>query len=236
MTHILPETIIKAFSFNNHEISINRVKDLDKLVDQIDDTLFSEDERLPYWAELWPSAIGLSRYIAANKKIVEKKAVLELGCGLGLTSLLLSVSNPSSLLITDYEQDALDFLARNFKLNNFPVPKLKILDWRTPALNQKFDVIITSDVLYEKRFFSPLVELLDNYLLPEGVVYLAEPNRPIAEPFFDLLKERNFTFDKVIENVLQDGQNIRVNIYQIRSAVPGHTDGIIQSAPKLHSK
>ena len=103
-------------------------------------------------------------------------------------------------------------------------------------LNQKFDVIVASDVAYEKRFFEPLTELFVNYLLPKGAIYLAEPNRPIADSFFNMLKQRNFIYDKTIQNVVQDGQNIQVNIHKIQSAVPDLTIGIIQSASTLHSK
>jgi predicted nicotinamide N-methyase len=34
------------------------------------------DERIPYWAELWPSAVGLAMYLTANKKLVSGKSAL----------------------------------------------------------------------------------------------------------------------------------------------------------------
>jgi len=72
---------------------------------------------MPYWAELWPSAIGLARYIKRNPQLLQGKTVLELGCGLGLTSMAIAACEPGQLLVTDYEQDALDLTRKNFELN-----------------------------------------------------------------------------------------------------------------------
>ncbi len=213
------ETIEQSFVFSGSRFKIKRVKNLDELVDQIDDELFTEDERLPYWAELWPSAIGFSRFITGHKELIQNKSVLELGCGLGLTSLVLAAQEPASLLVTDYEREALQLTAENFQLNDFKLPNLQETDWRTAELNQKFDVISASDVLYEKRFFEPLLRMFNKHLTPEGIVLLAEPGRPIAEPFFELLTAGNYMFNSTLECVEQDGHEIMVTIYKIKKRV-----------------
>lgn len=210
------ETIEESHRFGGQVYRIRRVRNLDKLVDEVDDALFNEDERLPYWAELWPSAIGLSRYLASNGNILEQKTVLELGCGLGLTSLVLAYQNPARFVASDYEQDALDFAAENFKLNKLAQPDFQLIDWRKPNLNQTFDYIIASDVLYEKRFFRPLVELFNNFLETKGQIILAEPGRPIALDFFRLLQDQNYVLKKETIEVDQDGKSIAVSIYTIQ--------------------
>ncbi len=209
------ETTEQTFRFNGKSFQIKRIKNLDDLVDQIDDEQFKIDERLPYWAELWPSAIGFARYVFKNSTLVKNKSVLELGCGLGLTSLALFTQEPASLLLTDYEQDALHFTAENFKLNNLPLPNLMEADWRTAELNRTFDVICASDVLYEKRFFTPLLRMFSKHLANDGTILLAEPGRPIATSFFDLLTKDGFKFKSTVEKVNQDGHNIFVRMYQI---------------------
>jgi len=210
------ETIEQTFVFGGKSFKIKRIKNLDELIDQIDDESFNEDERLPYWAELWPSAIGFSRFIAGHKELIQNKSILELGCGLGLTSLVLSAQEPASLLITDYEQDALQLTAENFKLNDFKQPNLREADWRTSELNQKFEVITASDVLYEKRFFKPLLRMFKMHLAKDGKILLAEPGRSIAVPFFELLVKEKFSFKSSVEWVEQDGHDIKVTIYQIQ--------------------
>ena len=83
----------ESFFFNGNRLIIKRVKDLDDLVNRISDDEFGEDERLPYWAELWPSAIALSRFLFKNSSLIKDKNIIELGCGLGLTSLALYSQN-----------------------------------------------------------------------------------------------------------------------------------------------
>ncbi|HEV2131729.1 MAG TPA: hypothetical protein VGR27_11530, partial [Longimicrobiaceae bacterium] len=56
----------------------------DELIDEED---FDRDERLPYWAELWPSARALARYLLERE--VPAGRVLELGAGVALPSLAL---------------------------------------------------------------------------------------------------------------------------------------------------
>lgn len=194
---------------------INRIKNLDALIEQVSDDAFNEDERLPYWAELWPSARALSRYILKSPSIFTSKNILELGCGLGLTTLTLAETNPASLLATDYEQDALNHAALNFDLNHITKPEFAVLDWRTPKLQKKFDVIVASDVAYEERFFQPLLNIFKEYLAIDGVIILAEPNRQIARGFFGKIALQGFQYIQYKITVHQEPMDIVVSIYQI---------------------
>jgi len=195
---------------------LERVKNLDDLVDEISDELFNEDERLPYWAELWPSAFALSEFILENQVLFNNKNILELGCGMGLTTMALSLTKPGKLLTTDYEQPALESTRRNYTLNKIDeIPDFEILDWRKPKLNGKYQLIVASDVAYEERFFQPLIELFENYLEPTGEIILAEPNRSIARSFFGKLALSGFQFDETDKFVEQDGKKIKVTIYRI---------------------
>jgi len=210
------ETRQEKLRFGASEFKLKRVKNLDELVDQVDDVAFAEDERLPYWAELWPSAIALSRFILSQPELFREKDVLELGCGLGLTSLALAQTDPARLLLTDYEQDALDLSAENFKLNNLPQPECALLDWRDPQLEETFDVLIASDVLYEERFFRPIINVLGNRLKKNGTCILAEPGRPIAKGFFELLLQAGFILKQTDEQVEQGNKIITVHIFLIK--------------------
>ena len=44
-------------------MNILAVRDPDVLIDELDPDAFQEDERLPYWAEIWPSAMGLGMHL-----------------------------------------------------------------------------------------------------------------------------------------------------------------------------
>jgi len=68
------------------EFRVASVRQPEKLLDTISTTEFAVDERLPYWAELWTSAIVLAERVL-NDQTMRGTKVLELGCGLGLVGL-----------------------------------------------------------------------------------------------------------------------------------------------------
>ncbi len=205
-----------SIKISDHSFILERVNNLDELVDEISDELFNQDERLPYWAELWPSAFALSEFILENKNIFKNKTILELGCGMGLTTMALSLTNPGQIIATDYEQQALDSTKKNFDLNNISqLPSFRLLDWREPELTKKYKIIVASDVAYEERFFQPLIDLFKNYLEPKGEIILAEPNRTIAKTFFGKLVLSGFSYTAKDTFVDQGGKKIKVTIYRI---------------------
>ncbi len=213
------QTVTEVFRHRDRSFEVLRIANIDDLIDGISEEEFNLDERLPYWAELWPSAIALSRFLIDQPELVANKQVLELGCGLGLTSLALQTAGPAQLLITDYEQSALDWALENFRLNDLPVPKIKLLDWRHPDLDRTFERIVASDILYEERFFLPLIRLLRQLLNPDGLAVIAEPGRPLAGKFFNLLEENGFLREYKTESVDQDGHPILVGIHLIRKRI-----------------
>ena len=54
----------------------------------LDDPQNFEDERLPYWTELWPSSIALCRWLEERRAEIAGRPCLDLGCGLGLTAMV----------------------------------------------------------------------------------------------------------------------------------------------------
>jgi len=210
------ETIEEYFTLGEQRFLIRRVRNLDAMVDCVSDEMFEEDERLPYWAELWPSAIALSRFLVKHKELIRQKTVLELGCGLGLTSMVLQTLHPLRLVISDYEQPALQAAQTHFKLNGLPQAEPLLLDWRRPHLTDRFQRLVASDIVYEERFFRPLIDLFKNALEPGGLVVLAEPGRPVARGFFTGLADNGFVMQQQTEPVMQQGHEIRVGIHLIQ--------------------
>lgn len=194
-------------------IRLTKISDLDALLDDIDPVTFDEDERLPYWADLWPSAVGLTRYVARGHAL-DGQRVLELGCGLGLVGITAALCG-ARVLCTDYEPEALRFARHNARRNACAQMQFRLVDWRRPALRRRYDMIVASDVIYEARNFGPLVMILQRFLARGGCALFADPGRPNAIPFFALLRHRGFVYDKVIEPVEWDGSH-HIAIYTIR--------------------
>src|SRR2546428_11011399 len=80
------QTSLQRLTFDGLSIELLRVADVDSLLDRLPRIQFRPDERLPYWAELWPSAMALARHLwhATDLRGLQ---VLELGCGLRLTGI-----------------------------------------------------------------------------------------------------------------------------------------------------
>jgi predicted nicotinamide N-methyase len=80
----------------------------------IDEDAFAVDERLPYWADIWPSARVLADRVAAMR--VDERRLLELGCGAGLVSVAAAMAG-FEVTATDYYDEALRFTALNVLVN-----------------------------------------------------------------------------------------------------------------------
>jgi predicted nicotinamide N-methyase len=147
----------------------------------IDEDEFEADERLPYWAELWPSAKSLARHLLELP--VPRGRVLELGCGVALPSLAL-LARGVEVLATDYYQDALRFAQTNAGRNGLPPLPTALLDWRAvPPDLGRFDTVLAADVLYEQRNVAMLAGALPRLTAPGGRVLLADPGRTYLAEF-----------------------------------------------------
>src|SRR4051812_4277739 len=120
------DLVEEVVPLGEHDLVVLRPRDTDAL---LDDAAFEEgDEFIPYWADLWPSAILLARTIAA--RALRGARVLELGCGLGLPSLAVALAGGRALA-TDWAPEALTAVRRNAEHNNLTVATL-VADWRAP--------------------------------------------------------------------------------------------------------
>ena len=202
-------------SVAGHPFYLQRIEDCEPLLEIISEREFNEDERIPYWAELWPSSVALGEYIIENKEFFSKKSVIELGCGLGLSGMAAHLAG-ANVLFTDYDKYALDYTKKNFLRNFKQTTNVRILDWRDRNFDTKFDILIAADVLYEKRWLSPVFETIVNVIKPGGTVYLAEPGRSVATPFFEMINDVGWQSEKYNKTISFESENREVSIYKIK--------------------
>jgi predicted nicotinamide N-methyase len=185
---------------------------VDALLEEED---FEHEERLPYWAELWPSSVALARHLA--RRDLAGLRVVELGCGVGLPSVV-ALDHGAKILATDHNAAALDFAAHNARANTGREPETSRLDWFAPELDGlgTFDLVFAADVLYERRNTGALAGLVPGLLAPDGEFILADPRRPPAPEFLDAMKKRGFGISTEGANVEQDGRKVRVHLYRLR--------------------
>ncbi|HZU20972.1 MAG TPA: methyltransferase domain-containing protein [Gaiellaceae bacterium] len=142
----------------------------------IDEEAFAADEFLPYWAELWPAAVALAEALPE----VAGLRVVELGCGLGLPSLV-AAARGADVTAVDWAEDAIALLRQNAARNGLQA-RAAVRDWREPW-TERFDLALAADVLYERRNVEPVLARLRE-LAPESLVGLA--GRPYEHEFLRL--------------------------------------------------
>ena len=154
--------------------------------DLISDLEFDRDGRLPYWAELWPSATALAHRIATfAAEPGNGRRLLELGCGLGLVSLA-AIRAGFEVVSTDYYEEALAFTELNARHNGLVPPATRLVDWRRfPEDLGRFDLVVASDVLFEKPNIPLIAAAFSRTLAPGGRGLLTDPGRPPAATFAD---------------------------------------------------
>jgi len=183
--------------------------------DLIDEDDFDRDERLPYWAELWPSALALSRNF--SKRDLTGMRTIELGCGVGLPTVV-ALARGATVLATDHYEAALAFTAYNARKNLGREPDLVLLDWRAPDIASlgTFDLVLAADVLYERKNAAALAGLVPRLLAPGGEAVFADPRRDDAPFFLAAMKELGFE-DAVGEATVKQGERgVKVLLHRLR--------------------
>lgn len=146
------------------------------------------------FGQVWPAGRILAE--AMSRHDVAGMRILELGCGLGLSSLVLS-RRKADITATDYHPLAGTFLQRNALQNQLPDVRFQHLDWLVPdpALG-RFDLIIGSDILYERGHAQALAEVLDRHARPRAEILVTDPGRGHAGRFLRALAAQGFDVEQ----------------------------------------
>lgn len=204
-------TSIEDATVDEHTFSILKPANSDDLIREED---FVKDERLPYWADVWPSSIILAGKLLELKG--RGKAALELGCGVGLSTLA-ATSAGFDVLSTDYYEDALDVTRANVFRNLATIARTRMVDWRHfPEDLGTFDLVFASDVLYEKEYAELLPVLLLRLLAPTGIALIADPGRVAAPVFVEACATHRLSIKKKETRPFEAGEiRQKIDIYEI---------------------
>lgn len=183
-------TRLEPFRHGSFAVEMLLPRAADELIDEAE---FARDERLPYWAELWPSARALTRHLLEIPRLAGP--VLELGCGVALPSLALRWRG-TPVTATDYYPEALDFAWANARRNAIDPPETRLLDWRDPPPDLgTFPIAVAADVLYERRNAEFLADLLPRVLVPDGRAWIADPGRRYRPELEEALRRRGWAVE-----------------------------------------
>lgn len=192
----------------------------------------------PLFGMLWPSGEQLAACLAARPR-VEGERILELGCGLGIASLVCH-RRGEDITASDCHPLAGAFMRENLRLNDLPPMKFRIGHWgathtpQTPyermdiadrdlddqihgarplphdyqsatcaqsetwAVDGQFDLIVGSDLLYERDARATLPLYIESHCTPTAEIWVVDPdrgnrsafNRQMVELGFDVEEQR----------------------------------------------
>ena len=185
----------------------------------------------PLFGLLWPSGAELAARMG-QRPVTEGERILEIGCGLGLASLV-GHRRGADMTASDCHPLAGLFLANNLRLNGLAPMKYRHGLWgevahpappadgspHLPAsapgvqavedsghasndgsvdVSGRFDLIMGSDVLYERDDSGGLARFIEDHTQPSAEVWIVDPhrgnrpafNRRMADLGFDLNEQR----------------------------------------------
>ena len=145
----------------------------------------------PLFGVVWDAGKVLAHHMCDYD--ITGKRILEVGCGIGLTSLLLN-HRLADITATDYHPEAGNFLKENVDLNNGSHIPFERTGWAdTDDELGLFDLIIGSDLLYEREHVALLSEFIHLHAQPSCQVVIVDPGRGHHSPFSK--KMATFGFD-----------------------------------------
>jgi len=207
--------------FGAIEFDFTRIIDPDVVLDQVAEEADRRervtgkrqadlDLHLPYWAELWESAVGIGKFLV-SADFGESSAgmnILDLGCGMGLAGSIAAALG-GRVLFADLEPPALLFA----KMNSLPWSdrvRTRRLNWQKDRLDEKFNLILGADILYEKAQWPYLAEFWKEQVGEGGLILLGEPGRQSGDAFLEWIKTSPWRVEVFEEKVESRPRAIRI--------------------------
>ncbi|MBX3173475.1 MAG: hypothetical protein KF709_03640 [Gemmatimonadaceae bacterium] len=202
-------------------LALEKPRNSDDLISEAD---YAKDERLPYWADLWRSAEILSSYLITHRSQLlaafggaGRPRSLELGCGLGLVSIVAQRVGFDALA-TDYYDDALLFVRHNARRALGAPIATRLVDWNAiPADLGQFELLLGADLLYEMRYAGLLADVVARTLAPEGVMLLGDQGRIGLQAFLGECEARGLRHEVLHREAAPVGeQRPSITLYALR--------------------
>jgi predicted nicotinamide N-methyase len=197
-------TRLLTLRFGGHDYRIRALSDLQQFADPQGraERAGISSAQWSLFGQVWPAGRVLAQAMSGFD--IAGKRILELGCGLGLASLVLQ-RRQADITASDHHPLAEEFLTYNAALNGLSTPAYLDLAWTLPQPNLgRFDLIIGSDLLYERGHAEQLATLVANHAHPAAEVLITDPGRGNSGAFTTALARQGFAVDEV-RSAFDDG-------------------------------
>jgi len=166
----------------------------------------------PLFGVLWPSGRQLAAHMALRAMVAGER-ILEVGCGLALASLVCH-RRGSDVTASDAHPLTEQFLFDNLALNDLPPLAYRHGDWASsddmdrddlhPSVLGRFDVIMGSDVLYERDDGGHLAGFIERHAQPCSEVLIVDPNRGNRSPFVRRMNGMGYELSETMLDTPED--------------------------------
>lgn len=137
-----------------------------------------------FWARIWPSGLGLCKFLVMHPEVVRNKSVLEIAGGLGLPSLLIAPI-VKCVTCTDINQQAVETVWQSGRLNGYENLYAENMSWASVPEEREVDVLLLSDVNYAPSELDCIRKLIKRFIDQGSTVILSTPERIIARTFME---------------------------------------------------
>lgn len=188
----------QTIEFGTFDIHLRTLKDTQQFFDDNNkaEKLGINSASWSIFGVLWPSSQVLANYIYQSN--TDSKRILEVGCGIGLSSLILNHLD-QNITATDYHPEVKTFLLENTDLNNDKEIPFYRLNWEDQINKNlgKFDLIIGSDLLYQQNHGELLSKFINQYANNKCEVIIVDPSRGNHGKFKKEMINYGFKYEKI---------------------------------------
>jgi len=165
----------------------------------------------PLFGLIWPSSIQMAQRLL-RRPVDPDERILEIGCGLALPTL---VGRRLGARITASDRHPLSraFLEFNAELNDIETVKYRhgqwgelggvcVRDTGVERLSDRYDLILGSDLLYDRNAPAELAYFIDDHAAARAEVWIVDPDRGHRPAF--TREMAGYGFDLVYTERLED--------------------------------
>ena len=133
----------------------------------------------PLFGLLWPSGMHLAKRLGA-RVLQPGERILEVGCGLGLASLV-AHRRGADITASDNHPLTASFLHHNTRLNGLAPMRYRHGPWvpggQGRVVDGRFDLIVGSDLLYDRNGGAALGGFIERHARARAEVWIVDPER-----------------------------------------------------------
>lgn len=183
----------QTLEFGDADIHVRTLRDRQQFSDDegIAEDLGISSATWPLFGVIWDSGEVLAHLMFEHE--ITGKRVLEVGCGIALASLVLN-HRSADITATDHHPEAGPFLQENTRLNHDAAIPFVRTGWDDADCGLgEFDLVIGSDLLYERDHAQLLAGFIDRHTKPHCEVILVDPGRGHHAGFSKRMVDLGFT-------------------------------------------